>query len=89
MILIESKTRMKFDKDQLKRHKQILSSPTDKIITFWEEIYTYFKERLQINLNKQKSKKNLFLMKQFVEYLELLITVPLRYLLIIHLSDIF
>ncbi len=80
---------MKFDKDQLKRHKQILSSPTDKIITFWEEIYTYFKERLQINLNKQKSKKNLFLMKQFVEYLELLITVPLRYLLIIHLSDIF
>ncbi len=72
VILIESKTRMKFDKDQLKRHGHILSSPTDKIIIFWEEIHSYFKNKLENVINSQDKYKKSFLINQFVQYLELI-----------------
>ncbi len=62
-ILIESKTRMKFDKDQLRRHEAILSSPTDKRIIYWEEIHSFFKDNIE---------KEPFIIKQFVQYLELI-----------------
>jgi len=72
VILIESKTRMKFDKDQLKRHEDILSSPTKKCIIFWEDIQSYFKNKIEINESSQDSYRDMFLIKQFVHYLELI-----------------
>jgi len=72
VILIESKTRMKFDRDQLKRHEDILSYPTDKIIIFWEEIHSHFKNKIENDINSKDNEKENFLIKQFVEYLELI-----------------
>ena len=70
VILIESKTRMKFDKDQLKRHGNILASPTNTEIISWEEIHSYFKDIIE---NKAPDKHGeIFLIKQFVQYLELI-----------------
>ncbi|MEJ2251192.1 MAG: hypothetical protein P8Y97_16260 [Candidatus Lokiarchaeota archaeon] len=57
---------MKFDKDQLRRHEKILGTPTEKVIIFWEDIHSYFKKIIQ------ESSEELFLIKQFVHYLELI-----------------
>ncbi len=66
VILVESKTRMRLNHDQLKRHEEILSSPTETRIIHWENIYLFFKKILE------NESKEMFLIKQFVQYLELI-----------------
>lgn len=69
VILIESKTRSKIELDQLKRHIRLLEFDSVLIVSYWEEIHDYFDGL--IKNDKNIIGVDLFLIKQFTKYLEL------------------
>lgn len=74
VILMESKTNIKIDEDQLNRHEKVLKEKVLRKYSLWEEIHTYFKDKLNdlnyfTSINKDK---DIFLIEQFVKYLELI-----------------
>lgn len=72
VILIESKTNIRLDKDQMLRHSKLLG-PTQKVkVIHWEEIYQFFKNLLEKLEDSKINIKDKFILNQFVEYLELI-----------------
>ena len=72
VILIESKTNIKVDNDQLYKHINLLKPTLDPKIIYWEEIYIFFQDLLESSEELKIDIKNKFILNQFIEYLELI-----------------
>jgi len=72
VILIESKTNIKLDKDQLSRHINLLEPTQKPKIIHWEKIYNFFKNLIEKSEDLRISTKDKFILNQFIEYLELI-----------------
>lgn len=74
VIAIEVKTNMGFNKDQMRRHKEKFPYET-KVIEkhiYWEKIHSFFINLLKNHLEFSLNEKDIFLIEQFTQYLELI-----------------
>ena len=72
VILIESKTNVKLDEDQLSRHIKLLRPLQNPKIIYWEDIYDFFHKLLEKSEELRINIKSEFILNQFIEYLELI-----------------